>query len=82
MLGIIFISTIIPVVTFLAGLEKIGPVNAAMLSTLEPVVTVLLAMWLLGDKLLPIVLLGGGLILIAVILLTRSEMQSNHAEVA
>ena len=74
MLGIIIISTIIPVVTFLAGLERIGPTNAAMLSTLEPIVTVLLAAWLFGDKLLPIVMLGGGLILVAVILLTRSEL--------
>lgn len=78
MTGIIFISTIIPVVTFLAGLEKIGPINAAMLSTLEPVVTVLLAMWLFGDKLQPIVMFGGGLILAAVILLTRSELRSNE----
>jgi drug/metabolite transporter (DMT)-like permease len=77
MLGIIFISTIIPVVAFLAGLERIGPINAAMLSTLEPVVTVLLAMWLFGDKLLPIVMFGGGLILIAVILLTRSELKKD-----
>jgi drug/metabolite transporter (DMT)-like permease len=76
MLGIIVVSTIIPVVTFLAGLERIGPTNAAMLSTLEPVVTVLLAAWLFGDKLLPIVMLGGGLILIAVIMLTRSEIKS------
>ena len=76
MLGIIIISTIIPVVTFLAGLERIGPTNAAMLSTLEPIVTVLLAAWLFGDKLLPIVMLGGGLILIAVIMLTRSEIKA------
>ena len=74
MLGIIVISTIIPVVTFLAGLERIGPTNAAMLSTLEPIVTVLLAAWLFGDKLLPIVMLGGGLILVAVMLLTRAEL--------
>ncbi|MFN8410950.1 MAG: DMT family transporter [Anaerolineales bacterium] len=79
MSGIILISTIIPVVTFLAGLERVGPINAAMLSTLEPVVTVLLAMWLFGDKLQPIVMFGGGLILIAVILLTRSEINSGNA---
>ncbi len=79
MLGIIVVSTIIPVVTFLAGLERIGPTNAAMLSTLEPIVTVLLAAWLFGDKLLPIVMLGGGLILVAVILLTRAELK-NTAE--
>lgn len=75
--GIVIISTIIPVVLFLAGLERIGPVNAAMLSTLEPVVTVLLAMWLLEDQLQPTTLLGGGLILIAVVLLTKSELQSD-----
>ena len=77
MLGIIVISTIIPVVTFLAGLERIGPTNAAMLSTLEPVVTVLLAAWLFGERLMPIVMVGGGLILVAVILLTRSELKNN-----
>jgi drug/metabolite transporter (DMT)-like permease len=77
-LGIIFISTIIPVTAFLAGLERIGPTNAAMLSTIEPIVTVLLATWLFGDQLLPIVLVGGGLILTAVVLLTRSELQTKE----
>jgi drug/metabolite transporter (DMT)-like permease len=74
MLGMIVFSTIIPVATFLAGLERIGPTNAAMLSTLEPVVTVLLAAWLFGERLMPIVMVGGGLILVAVILLTRAEL--------
>jgi len=77
-LGIIVISTIIPVVAFLAGLEIIGPTNAAMLSTLEPVVTVLLAAWLFGERLVPIVMLGGGLILFAVILLTKAELKQGN----
>lgn len=72
--GIVIISTIIPVVTFLAGLERVGPTNAAMLSTIEPIVTVLLAAWLFGDKLEPVVLIGGVLILAAVVLLTRAEL--------
>ena len=76
--GIVVVSTIIPVTTFLAGLERIGPTNAAMLSTVEPIVTVLLATWLFGDQLLPIVLIGGGLILMAVVLLTRSELRINE----
>src|SRR6476661_1144658 len=71
--GIVLVATVIPVVTFLAGLERIGPTNAAMLSTLEPVVTVLLAAWIFGERLQNIILLGGGMILIAVILLTRGE---------
>jgi drug/metabolite transporter (DMT)-like permease len=73
--GIVLVATVIPVVTFLAGLERIGPTNAAMLSTLEPVVTVLLAAWIFSEHLKPIVILGGGLILVAVILLTRGELE-------
>jgi len=72
--SIVLIATVLPVVAFLAGLERIGPTNAAMLSTLEPVVTVLLAAMLLGETLKPITLLGGGLVLVAVLLLTRSEL--------
>jgi drug/metabolite transporter (DMT)-like permease len=68
------IATIIPVVTFLAGLKLIGPTDASMLSTLEPVVTVLLAAWLFGERLSPIILIGGGFILGAVILLTHGEL--------
>ncbi len=75
MAGIVLIATVIPVVTFLAGLERIGPTNAAMLSTLEPVVTVLLAAWLFAERLEPVTLAGGALILVAVVLLTRSEMR-------
>ncbi|MEP6895789.1 MAG: DMT family transporter [Chloroflexota bacterium] len=75
MLGIVLIATVIPVVAFLAGLEMIGPTNAAMLSTLEPVVTVLLAAWLFQERLNAIALLGGGLILVAVIMLTRNELR-------
>jgi len=82
MSGIVLIATIIPVVAFLAGLERIGPTNAAMLSTLEPVVTVLLAAWLFQEKLNAVSLLGGGLILVAVILLTRNELvQIKPAEI-
>jgi drug/metabolite transporter (DMT)-like permease len=80
--SIVLIATVLPVVTFLAGLERIGPTNAAMLSTLEPVVTVLLAAMLLGEPLRPITLLGGGLILVAVLLLTHSELRRNEPVLA
>ena len=82
MSGIVLVATVIPVVTFLAGLEMIGPTNAAMLSTLEPMVTVLLSAWLFQERLNAISLLGGGLILVAVILLTRNELrQTGPAEI-
>ncbi|MBN2550630.1 MAG: EamA family transporter [Anaerolineales bacterium] len=73
--ALVIIATIVPVVTFLAGLERLGPTNAAMFSTLEPVVTVLLAAVLLNERLAPVTLLGGGLILLAVLLLSHSELR-------
>ena len=73
--AIVIIATVVAVVTFLAGLERIGPTNAALLSTLEPAVTVVLAALLLGESLSPLSLLGGGLILLAVVLLTRTELR-------
>jgi drug/metabolite transporter (DMT)-like permease len=73
--GIVIVATVIPVVTFLAGLKRIGPTDASLLSTLEPFVTVLLAALLLNETLQPITLLGGGLILAAVLLLTRSPLR-------
>lgn len=76
----VLIATVIAVVMFLAGLKRIGPTDASMLSTLEPVVTVILAALLLDETLQPLTLLGGALILIAVIVLTRSELRP--AEVA
>ncbi len=73
--GIVLFATVIPVVTFLAGLKRIGPTDASMLSTLEPAVTVLLAALLLGESPQPLTLLGGGLILAAVLLLTHGELR-------
>jgi drug/metabolite transporter (DMT)-like permease len=76
--AVTLIATVIPVATFLAGLKRIGPTDASMLSTLEPVVTVVLAALLFGEALPPISLLGGGLILAAVLLLTRGELRQSR----
>jgi len=76
--AVTLIATVIPVATFLAGLKRIGPTDASMLSTLEPVVTVVLAALLFGEALPPATLLGGGLILAAVLLLTRGELRQSR----
>lgn len=78
--AIVLIATVLPVSAFLGGLERIGPTNAAMLSTLEPVVTVILGAVLLNETLRPVTLVGGGLILIAVLLVTRSELRRNSTK--
>jgi drug/metabolite transporter (DMT)-like permease len=72
------ISTILSVVTFLVGLERIGPTSTAMVSMLEPVVTVLLGYWWLDETLARLTLMGGGLILLAVPLLAQSELRRSE----
>jgi drug/metabolite transporter (DMT)-like permease len=59
---------------FFAGLERVGAPNAAILSTIEPFVTVGLAALLLNERIEPIRLMGGACILIAVVFLARIEM--------
>jgi drug/metabolite transporter (DMT)-like permease len=76
--GIVMVATLVPVATFLAGLKRVGPSDAAMLSTLEPVVTVLLAAGIFGELLKPVTLLGGAMILSAVLLVTRAELQTKN----
>lgn len=71
LLGLTLISTILAILSFMAGMARVGPANAALLSTLEPVVSVGLAALLLGEALTLNKLLGGSLILAAVLVLTR-----------
>ena len=71
-LGIAIVSTVAAIVLFFAGLERVGPTRAAVLSTVEPVCTVLLAAALLGESVAPSQLVGGALILTAVVLLARA----------
>ncbi|HUP98739.1 MAG TPA: DMT family transporter [Usitatibacter sp.] len=60
---IALVSTVLAILAFFAGLKRVGPANAAIVSTLEPVVTVVLAWALLGETIAPIQVLGGVLVL-------------------
>lgn len=66
------IGTVVAVVTFFAGMARIGPADASTLSTFEPVVTAVLAMAVLGERLRPLQIAGGVLVLAAVVALARS----------
>lgn len=61
------LATALPVTLFLAGIKEIGAGRAAIYSTVEPVLTVLLAAWLLAERLTWGQLLGGALILAGVL---------------
>jgi drug/metabolite transporter (DMT)-like permease len=69
LLSIALVSTVVAVSAFFAGLRRVGPSDAAILSTFEPVVTVALAYAVLGERLAPAQLAGGALVLAAVVVL-------------
>jgi len=65
--GLAVVSTVAAVALFFAGLRRVGPTAASILSTLEPVVAVALAFAAFGETLGPAQLAGGALVLLAVL---------------
>ena len=67
--GIALVSTVAAVSLFFAGLKRVGPTTASILSTVEPVVTVVLAFIVFGELLGTLQLIGGALVVAAVLVL-------------
>lgn len=72
-LSIAILSTVVPILAFLKGMQLVGVGTATILSTGEPVVTVGLAMLVLGERLAPVQLLGGVVVLAALVGLARGR---------
>ena len=66
--GVGLVSTFVAVQAFYAGAHRIGAARASLVSTVEPVWTIVLASLLFQESLGPIQLLGGALILIGVVI--------------
>ena len=62
------VSTVGAIALFFAGLERVGPTSASILSTFEPAVAVALAVLFLGEALTPVRMAGGALVLAAVVI--------------
>jgi drug/metabolite transporter (DMT)-like permease len=73
--GIAVVSTVGAVSLFFAGLERVGPTTASVLSTIEPVVTVLLAFIVFGEVLSVVQLFGGALVLGGVLVLNERTIR-------
>ena len=84
MAGIVTLATLVPVSLFLLGVSRVGDTNAALLSTLEPIATALLAAWAFGEHLGFWSLIGGALILLAtvVVVLGRDRGASATTSIA
>jgi drug/metabolite transporter (DMT)-like permease len=65
--GIAVFSTALAISAFYAGTARIGAAQAALVSTVEPVWTITLATLLFGERLSPVQLVGGLLVLVGVI---------------
>lgn len=73
LVAIAVLCTVVAILAFFGGLALLGPTSTSVLSTLEPVVTVGLATWLLSETLTGIQLIGGVLVLAAVTWLALSH---------
>lgn len=67
--GLAVVSTVGAVGLFFAGLRHVGPTTASILATAEPLVTVLLAFLVFSEMLGPVQVVGGSLVLAAVLVL-------------
>jgi drug/metabolite transporter (DMT)-like permease len=77
-----FLASFLAIQTFYAGTRRIGAAKAALISTFEPLIIVVLAWLLLDQRLAPIQLVGAALILTGVILAQTSPRAKGAPEPA
>jgi drug/metabolite transporter (DMT)-like permease len=73
LVAIAALCTVVAILAFFGGLALLGPTPTSVLSTLEPVVTVVLAWWLLSESLTGIQVAGAALVLAATVWLAVSH---------
>lgn len=82
LIGFALFSSVLPMVTLNAGIQRLGPSRAAILSMFEPVLTLLWSFLFLHDRIEPIQLVGGALILGSLVLLQVLQMKPATARTA
>lgn len=71
--GIAIISSVLAIITFFQGLRLVGPAKASIISTMEPVVTIIAAFLLFAEKMGAVQILGACLVILAVMLIQRDQ---------
>src|SRR4051812_3638470 len=78
-LGLIaVVSTALPISTFFAGMARVGPSTASILSTFEPVVTVVLAYLVFSER-LSVAQLGGAVLVLGAAVLLAAPARAPEA---
>ena len=73
-------ASLVAVACFLVGIKYIGASQASIISTLEPVITLCLGVALLGESVSAGQLVGGAMVLAAVVLLAKKPKQAAIAD--
>lgn len=73
LLLVALVGTVVAVAAFFAALERLGPADTSVISTFEPVVSVAVAAAALGERLGPLQVAGGVLVVLAVLVLARLQ---------
>lgn len=73
LVAVALVGTVVAVTTFFAALALLGPSDTAVVSTVEPVVSIAVAALVLGERLSPLQLAGGAVVLLAVGVLARAR---------
>jgi drug/metabolite transporter (DMT)-like permease len=73
------VGTILPFGLFFAGINHIRSTRASITATLEPIFAGFLAFVLLGETLLLLQIIGGTMVILAIVLL---QLQQEHDELA
>lgn len=68
-LGLGTLASVVPILTLFASIRRIGAADASLVSTVEPLFTIVLSALLLGERLTGMQLSGGAVILGAVLVL-------------
>ena len=77
-LGVSSLALTIAYVTFLIGIETIGPVKTTILMNVEPILTIILAAILLGERLSFTQLIGAAFVMSGIILITREYIKGSQ----
>lgn len=73
-LAMAVVNTLLAVLFFLKGVQKIGASRATLISTAEPVFCLLMAFFILKETLTPIELIGSGLVFTSMLLAVYSRV--------
>jgi drug/metabolite transporter (DMT)-like permease len=77
-MGLSGLALTIAYVTLFIGLEIIGPVKTSLLLNAEPIITIILAAILLGERLAFTQLIGAAFVMAGIIMITREYINKRN----